>query len=81
MEKSIHSEEYEVFVRLLRDARKMRRFTQTDLAEKLDRPQSFVSKIETGERRLDLVEFLFVAKALRLDASKFVRKLSRTLAE
>jgi transcriptional regulator with XRE-family HTH domain len=41
--------------------------TQADLAAKLTRPQSFVSKYESGERRLDAVEFLEVCKALGVD--------------
>jgi transcriptional regulator with XRE-family HTH domain len=41
--------------------------TQRELAEALKRPRSFVSRIEAGERRLDVVEFVAVAKALKLD--------------
>ena len=47
-----------------------------ELAERLSRPQSFVSKYETGERRLDVVEFLEVAEALRLDAGDLLNEIA-----
>jgi transcriptional regulator with XRE-family HTH domain len=51
--------------------------TQVALAKKLGRPQSFVSKFERGERRLDVIEFLEVARALSLDAARIVSELER----
>lgn len=56
-------------------ARKAADLTQAGLAEKLSRPQSFVSKYERGERRLDVVEFLEVARVLGMDAVKFIKTL------
>jgi len=47
--------------------------TQVQLAEKLQKPQSFVSKCERGERRVDFTEFLEIAEALGLDLDRFVR--------
>jgi len=49
--------------------------TQLALAARLGRPQSFVSKYETGERRLDVVEFLEVSDALGADASDLLKSL------
>lgn len=49
--------------------------TQSERAERLKRPQSYVSKFERGERRLDVVEFLEVAKALRIDPFAVMRQL------
>lgn len=49
--------------------------TQESLAELLERPQSFVSKYEAGERRLDVIEYTEVCAALGLDAAKFLRDL------
>lgn len=60
--------------KLLVDARKEAGFTQADVATRLKRPQSFVSKYERGERRLDLVEFREVAQALQVDPIRFLRK-------
>lgn len=58
--------------KLLIHARKQAGITQADLATRLKRPQSFVSKYERGERRLDLVEFGEVAKALGTDPVRFL---------
>jgi transcriptional regulator with XRE-family HTH domain len=48
-------------------ARRQGGLTQQAVAERLDRPQSFVAKYENGERRLDVLEFLAVARALEAD--------------
>jgi transcriptional regulator with XRE-family HTH domain len=74
--KSIYSKRYRQFLDLLIQARKEADLTQVEVASRLDRPQSFVSKYENGERRLDVVEFLDVAKAIDLDAVKLMRKLT-----
>ena len=55
-------------------ARKSAGLTQVDLALRLKRPQSFVSKYERGERRLDLVEFGEVAEAIGINPVKFLSK-------
>lgn len=44
-----------------------RAFKQTELADRLGQPQSFVSKFERGERRLDVVELIIIARALGVD--------------
>ena len=62
---------------LLIEARETAGLTQVQLAEKLSRPQSFVSKIERGLRRVDLLEFLEIARAVGLDAAEFLGKLER----
>ena len=51
------------------------KLTQTDLAARLDRPQSFVAKYEGGERRLDVIEFMEVAEAIGFDPAEFIRRL------
>lgn len=75
MPKSIFSEKYNQFRQLLIEARKVAGLTQTELSIKLNRPQSYVSKYERGERRLDLIEFLEVAEALKSDPKSFLEKL------
>lgn len=75
MPKSAFSGRYDHFRRLLTEARKRAGLTQAELAKMLGRPQSFVSKYERGERRLDVVEFLDVARALRLDATSTLSKI------
>lgn len=66
-----------VFTEMLVDARKKAGLTQAQLAARLHRPQSFVSKYENGERRLDLLEFSDVAEELGIDLPSFL-KLLRT---
>jgi len=54
--KSIHTAKYRMLLRRLRAARLESGLTQAQVAEKLGQPQSFVSKCESGERRIDAVE-------------------------
>ena len=54
---------------------------QTDLANILDVPQSFVSKIETGERGLDLVELKIVVEAMGATLSEFVTEFEKNVNE
>jgi transcriptional regulator with XRE-family HTH domain len=61
----------------LRQIRHEAELTQEDLAERLGRPQSFVSKYETGERRLDVLELYEVCTACGITLSKFARRLER----
>jgi len=62
--KTIHNEAYRSFLRNLAEARKLAKLTQLELAERLGKPQSHVSKVESGERRLDVLEFVLWARAL-----------------
>jgi transcriptional regulator with XRE-family HTH domain len=59
--KSVFTPTYARFRELLIEARQAAGLTQAELAARLQRPQSYVSKLERGERRLDVVEFLEVA--------------------
>jgi transcriptional regulator with XRE-family HTH domain len=59
---------------LLVEARREANLTQAELSRRLKRPQSFVSKYERGERRLDVVEFGDVAKALGVDGLRLLRR-------
>ncbi len=77
MPKSVYSPRYRRFRELLVQARKDAELTQRELADRLKRPQSFVSKYESGERRLDLIEFLDVAAVLNLDVADFLRDLQQ----
>jgi hypothetical protein len=66
---------YRAFRLALKRARVDAELTQVQLAGRLKKPQSFVSKYETGERQLDVLEFVEVAQALRLDAPDFLRRI------
>ena len=59
-------------------ARKEAGLTQAALATRLGRPQSFISKYESGERRLDVLEFLEVARAVGFDPARFLTDLERS---
>lgn len=75
--RSVFTGEYERFRKRLIAARKAAGLTQTQVATRLSRPQSFVSKYERGERRLDLVEFVEVAKAIGINAALMVAQIER----
>ena len=76
MKKSIHTPEYECVLKKLVEMRKAAGMTNRQLAAKLDRENSFVWRIEHGERRLDVVEFFWVCEALGQDASTVYRELT-----
>lgn len=67
MRKTLGSPDHERFLELLVQARRDAGLTQLAIAERLERPQSFVAKYENGERRLDVLEFIAVARALGAD--------------
>jgi transcriptional regulator with XRE-family HTH domain len=70
MPRSLHSDRYKRLCQLLIVTRKRKKLTQAVVAELLDKPQSYVSKYESGERRLDVVEFLDIAAALGIQPAK-----------
>jgi len=59
---------------VLREVRKQRGLTQLELADLLGKPQSYVSKYESGERRLDLPEIERVCQAVDVELTDFVRR-------
>lgn len=71
MEKSIHSHKYAVFLETLRRVREARGLTQWEVASRLGATQSFVSKCERGERRLDVVELINWCEALEMPWIEF----------
>jgi transcriptional regulator with XRE-family HTH domain len=77
IDKSVHSAEQAAFCELMIAARKKSGLTQQDVAKKLGKPQSFVAKYEGGERRIDVVEFLKIARALGTDPLRILRALMR----
>ena len=79
MDKSISSEEYAVFLRELRAARRASGVTQIDVAERLGETQSFVSKCERGERRLDVIELRAFCQAIGVPFKRFVDMLEQAL--
>lgn len=78
--KSNFSQKYETFRHLVVEARKNAKLTQAKLAELLNKPQSYVAKYENGERRLDVIEFLFITKALDVDPCQLLKRIDLDLA-
>lgn len=72
MSKSIYSAEYKKVVEKLRVSREEVGLTQAQVADLLNKPQSYISKIERGERRLDVAELTKIAKIYKKDISYFV---------
>ena len=76
MPKSLNSARHIALMNELAHARKAAKLTQAAVAEALGRPQSYIAKIEGGERRIDVVEFLDLAEALEADPAKLLRRVS-----
>lgn len=72
MEKSIHSKEYKVVLQRLKKARLEAGLTQVEVAKKLGHHQSYISKIESGERRVDVVELKRIATLYKKSINYFL---------
>lgn len=73
MEKTIHSSAYALFLDLLKAQRESQGMTQQAIAAKMGTTQTFVSKCERGERRLDVFELYLWCKALEISMAAFVQ--------
>ncbi len=73
--KTLRSADHRALCGLLIAARRKAGLNQTELAQRLGKPQSFVAKYEGGERRLDVVEFLVVARGIGADPVRLLREL------
>lgn len=71
----VYSEEYQLVINALKNARKARGITQAQLAEALSKPQSFIAKVENGERRLDVVEFVRLARLVGVDVGEILLQI------
>ena len=80
MRRSIHSTPYVVLREHLTAARIAAPLTQEELAAKLGRPQSYVAKYETGDRRLDVIEFLEVCTSIGIDPLKVIDAVRETFS-
>lgn len=77
---SLHSDHYKAFRELLVSTREKAGLTQAQVARRLGKPQSYVSKSETGERRLDPVELVFLCRALEVSWLDFAAQLEPVVA-
>jgi transcriptional regulator with XRE-family HTH domain len=76
MQKSTHSTEYRLLRSELRQARASAGLSQRDLSERLKVPHSWVAKVESGERRIDLVEFCWFLSACGVDSLESLTRLT-----
>ena len=75
----VTSPSYETAINMLIVARKQAGLSQRELADRLGKPRSFVSKLESRERRLDIVEFVALTRALGLDTAAVARQIADAL--
>lgn len=79
--KSIHKAEYQPLLALLRAMREKSELNQAELAAKLARPQSYISDVERGARRLDLLQLREYCLACGQDLVPFVKKFEKAVAD
>ena len=79
MDKSIHSDDYKVIINLLRKERETLGMTQQELAQRMHVKQAMISKIETCERRLDVIELRSYCNALGISFVSFMTALDKVL--
>jgi transcriptional regulator with XRE-family HTH domain len=77
MPKSLNSPRHELVKAALIEQRRAVGMSQTEVATKLGRPQSYIAKIEGGERRIDFVELIDLAQVIGLDLEALVRRASK----
>lgn len=75
VKKSLYSADYERFLHSLREAREAAGLSQMQAARKMGRLQSFVSKCESGERRVDVIELIKFCQAYEISTARFLKKL------
>ncbi|TWT97281.1 helix-turn-helix domain-containing protein [Neorhodopirellula pilleata] len=80
VEKNLYTDRQQALLELLRECREQANLRQADVADRLEKPQSFVSKYESGERRLEILELLDVCEAIDTTLVAFVRRLEKRLA-
>jgi ribosome-binding protein aMBF1 (putative translation factor) len=73
MSRSVHSDDYKGIIKRLKEARVESGLSQQEVADKLGKPQSYVSKIESGERRLDVAEIKKFASVYKKNVSFFLK--------
>jgi transcriptional regulator with XRE-family HTH domain len=81
MRKTLHTRDYAAFLELLIELRHRAGLTQTELGQRLPFEQPAISKIERGERRVDVIELKMICERLGLSLQDFVVELQDRLAK
>lgn len=76
MPKSLHSTRHVMIAKALADQRRSKGLSQTQVAKAMGRHQPFIANIESGQRRVDLVELLDIAAIIELDVPALMKKLT-----
>ena len=71
MTKTIHTDEYKKIANKLKKVRLSSGFTQLEVSRKLNKPQSYISKVENGEQRIDILELKNFAKLYKTSIDYF----------
>ena len=79
MEKTISNEQYRTLINFLRETREEKGVTQVQLGEMIDENQNFISKVETFERRLDVIELRIICIALGVSLPQFIKDFEKRL--
>lgn len=75
MQKTLVTQQHKALIALLIDCREKAGLTQSELATHIGEYQSFVARLESGQRRLDVIEFLRMATILKCDPVRIIKKL------
>ena len=79
--KSLYTPEWEALCAILKRLRKAKGLTQTELSESLEQPQSFVAKVEAGQRKLDLRQFVIYTRTIKADPIRVMRQFLKAFNE
>jgi transcriptional regulator with XRE-family HTH domain len=81
LSKSLYTDRWEQLLKILKRLRVEKGLTQVQLAAQLDRPQSLIAKIESGERKLDVCQFLDYMEALDASAEDVIREMGELVKD
>ena len=79
MPKSVFTDANQIVIAVLRGARKRAGLRQAELASKIGKDQSYISNIERGQRRVDVLEFYAIATAMARDPGELYGELAKRL--
>lgn len=76
---ALHSDENKALVAILIEARESAGLSQAQLGERINKRQQFISRLEKSDRRVDLLEFIMIARALKLDPKELFARVLKKL--
>lgn len=77
--KTIYTREYRILLRILKSKRQQKKISQHEMAKKFSVPQSFISKIESGERRLDVIELFRYCDVLGIKIIQLIKEFHQEI--